>query len=654
MSRKLGKLLAVTRELFLRSFVHVGVPLSHARRPLVLLTVSYALLLALLKAWGAFEPAGAPPRPRRVALVGRVASACVETGRGDRLDIEAAIRGSCERVEAYLPRGSCDSIAPLPGQTIETRGTLRSPRRWLSPGDFDEAEVLAARGVRLVLQGERTRVVEAAVPFAWGPRAWAERLRRSAHAAFRSRLGPDDSRLMEGLLFGYKGSLSRGLQRQIQDAGAMHLIVPSGAKVGFIVWGLAWLLSRCGLSSVFSLAAAACVGAFYCLMAGAEAPYLRAYAAALAALAAALWPGREPGGLQAIAVSALAILLAWPRALFSAGFQMSYAAALALWVAARRWRPDVGPSWARGPLRVLMISLAVQLALWPLLANVFGRASVVGLVANIVLIPASAWLMGCGLALWASCGWPAAAALSARATAWGLFGFKWVCAACAALPSAAVDLVPMSACGVIVWYLASLGLFLLPDWKPSAAAGALAGAVLLFCRGAAWATGPRLDVCLIGDTRGWSALATRPSGEHIAVGAGLAPARLAAAWRELGARPVADWVIAREDRRPRGLAVVRRWPVRRVTRIGSPADIEFGRFRLRFFEDRDLATIRRGPAGPVEFCILLRPSATAPPWCAPAGIRGLGAEGALWITTDGERYQITSTGAGRPLRRPLL
>ncbi|MCX5787975.1 MAG: DUF4131 domain-containing protein, partial [Elusimicrobia bacterium] len=194
-------------------------PLSHARRPAVLIAVSYALLLALLKAWGAFEPVrAASMRPRRLDLQGRVVSACVETRRGDRLDMEAAVQGAAARVEAYLPRGTCDRLAPLPGQTIGVEGKLRAPRPWLGPGDFDEAAVLASRGGAYVMQGARARVVAGRIPFAWRAHAWAERLRRLARGAFQRRLAEDDARLMEGLLFGYKGALSRGLQRQIQDA----------------------------------------------------------------------------------------------------------------------------------------------------------------------------------------------------------------------------------------------------------------------------------------------------------------------------------------------------------------------------------------------------------------------------------------------------
>lgn len=622
----------------------------------MLIAVSYALLLALLKAWGAFEPVrAASMRPRRLDLQGRVVSACVETRRGDRLDMEAAVQGAAARVEAYLPRGTCDRLAPLPGQTIGVEGKLRAPRPWLGPGDFDEAAVLASRGVAYVMQGARARVVDERIPFAWRAHAWAERLRRLARGAFQRRLAEDDARLMEGLLFGYKGALSRGLQRQIQDAGAMHLIVPSGAKIGVIVWGLAWLLRRAGLSAAAALVPAALAGGLFCLMAGAEAPYLRAYAAALAGLAAAIWPGREPGGLHAIALSALAIMLAWPRALFSAGFQMSYSAALALWLIARRWRPAIGPRPMRGALRVLLVSFAVQVALWPLLANIFGRASVVGVVANIVLVPASAWLMCCGLALWAASGWAAAAALLARTATLALFGFKWVCASCAALPCAAVDLCPMTRGAVVVWYGACVALFLLPELKPAAVAACLAVSAALFGAVNAWAEGPKLEVCIMGDRRGWSALVEKPGRERLAVGAGLPPARLAAAWRELGARPIDELIVAGKTRADlRGIKVEGRWPVRRITRRDAPVDVEFRSFHLRFLEEPGLAVIRRGPAGPAEFCILLHSAAVAPEWCAPAGIRGVGVEGALWITTDGERYQIASTGAGRPLRRPIL
>ena len=407
----------------------------------------------------------------------------------------------------------------------------------------------------------------------------------------------------------------------------MHLLVPSGAKIGFVVWGLASLLSWAGATKRWALSAAVAVGAFYCLAVGAESPYLRAYAAALAGLAAGFWPQRDAGGLQAIALSSLALLLLWPHALFSAGFQMTYAAALGLWLSVPRWRLRAGPRWLRSAAQVLGVSFAVQLALWPILANVFGRGSAAGLLANVLLVPASGAYMAGGVLLWLGDVSGTCAVAVAHVMTAALAAFKATCAFFAQLPGAAFDLSPMGRSAVAAWYAACVGLFLLPEWRRSLVMGALALAILGGSAASARAAGPRLEICFLASGRGYATWAKNPAGETVLIGPGLAPARLKSALRELGGGP--------------------------PERVPGPAMLEFGSFSLQIAENPRVAFLRRGE-GPIEFCILRHPAAVAPAECFPAGIRGVGIEGAVWIITDGKRYEIASTTSGRPLRRPLL
>jgi ComEC/Rec2-related protein len=140
------------------------------------------------------------------------------------------------------------------------------------------------------------------------------------------------------------------------------------------------------------------------------------------------------------------ILLLWnPESLFQAGFQMSYAATLAIAVVwgLERDRPgDVAPpsstgsrffrraiSWAR---ELLVTSVSAQVALAPLLLYYFGRLSWVGIVANMVAVPLSGLCLTLGAGLVFLDGiWPAAASVWAVPTRWsaeGLAGWAHLCA----------------------------------------------------------------------------------------------------------------------------------------------------------------------------------------------------------------------------------
>ena len=70
------------------------------------------------------------------------------------------------------------------------------------------------------------------------------------------------------------------------------------------------------------------------------------------------------------------------------------------------------PRWLRGLVCMAAVSIIVQVMLWPLFANTFGRGSLVGVLANLILVPASGLLMAAGFGAWLAALWarpPAAA-----------------------------------------------------------------------------------------------------------------------------------------------------------------------------------------------------------------------------------------------------
>lgn len=411
------------------------------RRPLTLLLLAYGAFLARRHE----RPAYAYER-RDVSLEVVAAGPLREDLRGWKA--EAVLPGG----ERALVRSRAETF-PLPGEAARVEGVLRRPRPARNPGDFDEAGFLAERGVSWVLEARTVERVERPVRPAARPAWFAERLHRAVRRRLRARLAPDEARVMEGLLLGYKGALPTRDARALQDSGLIHLVVPSGAKVALVLAAGAWLAALLRLPPWGKLALLSAAGAALVLAAGSEPPYWRAYLAAVVAGAARAW-GRESDMLQAVVVSAWALLLLDPRALFTAGFQLTYAAMAGLLL----FRPKT----------VLGVSLAVQAALWPLFACWFGRGALVGAAANLVAVPAAPAAAALG-ALCCAGGpaWPAA--LASRA-------LLALARAAAALPFAAVDLSPWpwTSCAAYALALAAVAR------APRRSAGLLlAGAVAL-------------------------------------------------------------------------------------------------------------------------------------------------------------------------------
>src|SRR5690606_9632190 len=155
-----------------------------------------------------------------------------------------------------------------------------------------------------------------------------------------------------------------------------HMTLLSAAVFAIIRYGLAlvpWLALNWPLKKIAALAALA-GGAAYLAISGFDVPAQRAYVMTACVLVAVLLD-RPALTMRAVALAGLIVLAAAPESLMSAGFQMSFAATVALiatfealrsrawWQATqteRRWR------FAKPVLAATMTSLAAGSATAPI------------------------------------------------------------------------------------------------------------------------------------------------------------------------------------------------------------------------------------------------------------------------------------------------
>ncbi|MBI4677283.1 MAG: ComEC/Rec2 family competence protein [Elusimicrobia bacterium] len=604
-------------------------PLSYLARPLFALTVLYILALAILHQRGCFktevpEDMGSLRFRYGVAVEGVVASPLTENRLGERVYVEAQRAGGLpfrQKVLAYLPKAGPLNKSLRPGQRVRLDGKLRFPRRPRNPGEFDERGFLGDRGVGWIMKARAVAVICGRVPWVWRLRSWAEAARRKVQDRFERSLGPEEARVMTGLCLGFKGPLKPETNRAIQDAGVMHLLVPSGAKVAFVLLAAEWFGRRL-LPPAGRFLAVGAAGGFYTLMVGADAPYARAFLAWAAYRAASLL-GREPGTFQAMVLSAFAILVLRPRDLFGAGFQMTYLAVSGLVLAMPQVNsalPRGWPGWVRRSAQVLAVSVIVQAMLWPTFAAYFGRGAVVGCLANMVLVPASGLMMAAGFVLaWAGDG---PGETFSCVVGFMVRLFLKTCFWFSSLPFAAVNLSPMSWSKIAVYYLWVLAALMMPRWKVSAGL-ALCGLLFWGGTGLARKARPVMKVTFLCLPKGRAALVTFPEGSRWLVDAGGPAGVVLRALQARSVRGVDKVVITGMDSgRWRGLLrIIKEVPVGSVTipvgevppklslilsearrrGIGVEADASAAELKLRsgkicFDFSRELPAVRRGEA----------------------------------------------------------
>jgi competence protein ComEC len=270
-----------------------------------------------------------------------------------------------------------------------------------------------------------------------GPNSAVLRWRAAADAFWKAHPGAA-AEILNSLTTGERAGIPREVQSAFLRAGLTHLLAISGMNVGFLA-AMVFLLLRRVLSlwealalrfPVQPVAAALTLPAlwFFMLFSGSQIPVGRAVLMSAAGLAAViLWRRVDPG--DALALSGLAIVAWDPRALFSASFQLSFAAVAALALVAPRVSIPLSASHSADGLKprlylgarsLLIVSLAASAATAPLVAFHFQQLSIVGPLANLVAVPLTGFVVlpAGWLALGAAAIWDPAGEFIARLAVW--------------------------------------------------------------------------------------------------------------------------------------------------------------------------------------------------------------------------------------------
>ncbi len=278
--------------------------------------------------------------------------------------------------------------------TLQITGSLQEPYGVDLLGNFNWQRYLAYKHVFAEIKSEDVHVLK--------PAAWPYRALRAVRAdilrTFAHNFPPDLAHIAGGILLGERGELDPQLYTAFQDSGAIHLLVASGGNVGFVTLMALAVCSLFHIRRKKALLLALAVAGIYTLIAGADAPLIRAYFMAVCACAG-YYLGRNSGVFQGLLVSCFVILIFAPASLFETGFQMSFLATAALIMCLTNYPvPAKWPRWARFFAQIFLATLAVQTALLPIFTNVFYKVSLTGLLANMLLVPLASLLLGLSFA----------------------------------------------------------------------------------------------------------------------------------------------------------------------------------------------------------------------------------------------------------------
>ena len=216
------------------------------------------------------------------------------------------------------------------GQRVRFRAALHLPRNYGNPGAMDTRGYLRRQGID-ALGSARAAEIEL-LPGRGGSRTGAAlaAARRSVLARIKLLWGPRDGPLIAAMLIGEHSLIDRATRQNFQSTGTFHILVVSGMNVGLMAFPVFWLLRRLRVGEGLTTLMTVLVTGAFVLLTDMGSPILRAAIMLWIYLAARLFYRNSRAPLNAAGVAALVLLLADPRALFDASFQMTFTAVLAI------------------------------------------------------------------------------------------------------------------------------------------------------------------------------------------------------------------------------------------------------------------------------------------------------------------------------------
>ncbi|MEX0916505.1 MAG: ComEC/Rec2 family competence protein, partial [Candidatus Spechtbacterales bacterium] len=205
---------------------------------------------------------------------------------------------------------------------------------------------------------------------------------------------PPYSSFYRATLLGEYGAFAGPEEEALQKLGLSHVVAVSGMHIS-VLFGMVLLVSlSLGASrSLASYGSLILIGGYVALI-GAPASAVRAGVMG-ATLIGAERVGRPNSSWRALLLAAFVMVVANPLILrHDAGFQLSFAAVAGITAAfpyRDRLHPRVPTSW--GLRTLLLMTLAAQGATLPLVILHFGTFSLLSIVANILVVPLSPFLL---------------------------------------------------------------------------------------------------------------------------------------------------------------------------------------------------------------------------------------------------------------------
>jgi competence protein ComEC len=293
------------------------------------------------------------------------------------------------------------------GQYVYVKGKIIKPSNSRNPGEFDYASYLRNTGIFGIINlssnseirffdGKRDN---------WFGREIIEKIKYDFIKRISKNFSGQESEILKGLLLGEREGIDPELMNQFAKSGIIHILAVSGLNVGFVVIFLGFLITLLRFPKILKLFLIISGIVFFAILTGSNPPVVRASLISGIFLFGFL-AERRIDSLNTLAASALILLLFRPDDLFSASFQLSFAAVLGIIFVTLFFNDFINKFFKNSSyithiikkyiLIPFIVSLGVVLFISPFCGYYFSRVSLIVIILNLIIIPITGILVGLG------------------------------------------------------------------------------------------------------------------------------------------------------------------------------------------------------------------------------------------------------------------
>lgn len=312
-------------------------------------------------------------------------------------------QNSHEKVIVYFQKDSFSKTLKY-GDLLIINTRFQEVQNRANPYEFDYKKYLSNKNIyyrAYIKSGKWQRIAENQGSFI---NSSAYKIRRKLLSIYREHgISGDEFSVLAALTLGLKDFLSDDITQTYSSSGAMHILAVSGLHVGIIYLILNSLLFFMNKNRLLRILKAGLLIAFiwfFAFITGLS-PSVRRAALMLTLIIIGQVSGRHPSIYNSIAASAFLILLFNPLIILQVGFQLSYAAVIAIVYFQplfyrifefKHWLPD--KIWA-----LTSVSLAAQIGTFPISIYYFHKFPVYFFLSNLIVIPAAYLIISLAIAL---------------------------------------------------------------------------------------------------------------------------------------------------------------------------------------------------------------------------------------------------------------